>query len=188
MLWVHYYDPHVDYRPPARLLAGQQGPHAAYDAEIAYVDEQLGRLLAALPAGAVVAVVGDHGEMLGDHSEATHGVLLHTGAQRVPLLLASPSVPAGQVVEPLVRTVDLLPTLLALAGAPVAAPTAVESDLDGADLLPLLTGPAAGKNGGDRTAPPSLPASSGASGSEGAKEAEPRISYTKSFQPLFAYR
>lgn len=129
-LWVHYFDPHEEYRPPTRFTE-LGGPTRLYDGEIAFVDEQLGRLLAALPAGTAVAVAGDHGEMLGEHGEATHGLLPFAGARRVPLLLAGPGVPAGAVEECLVRTVDLAPTLLAFAGA--APPPA----LDGSPLLPL---------------------------------------------------
>ncbi|MEM7052394.1 MAG: sulfatase-like hydrolase/transferase [Acidobacteriota bacterium] len=131
-LWVHYYDPHVDYRPPARLREGQGGKFPDYDAEIAYVDEQLGRLLAALPERTLVAVVGDHGEMLGEHGEKTHGVMLHQGARRVPFVLAGPDLPVGKRVRELVRTIDLAPTLLDLLGL------AVPPDLDGVSLKPLL--------------------------------------------------
>jgi len=78
--------------------------------------------------------VADHGEMLGEHGELTHGLLLYQGARRVPLLLAGPDVPAGHVVECLVRTVDVAPTLLGWGG--VALPVG----LDGAPLLPLPSG------------------------------------------------
>jgi choline-sulfatase len=133
-LWVHYFDPHEGYRPPARIADAITGPHRLYDGEIAYVDEQLGKLLGQLPRDADLAVVADHGEMLGEHGELTHGLLLYQGVRRVPLLLAGPDVPAGQVVECLVRTVDLAPTLLGWGG--VAAP----AGLDGASLLPLPSG------------------------------------------------
>ena len=134
-LWVHYFDPHEEYRPPARFAA-LGGPDPLYDGEIAYVDEQLGLLLRQLPPDVDLAVVADHGEMLGEHGEPTHGLLPYRGARRVPLLLAGPDVPAGRVVECLVRTVDVAPTLLGWAGA--AAPPG----LDGAALLPLPSGPA----------------------------------------------
>jgi tetratricopeptide (TPR) repeat protein len=79
-------------------------------------------------------VVGDHGEMLGEHGELTHGLLLNRGVRRVPLIVAGPGVPAGQVSDCLVRTADVTPTLLALAGVAPA------KGLDGASLLPVPTG------------------------------------------------
>lgn len=129
-LWAHYYDPHEEYRPPTRLT-NLGGPTRLYDGEIAFMDEALGELLKKLPPETDVVVVGDHGEMLGEHGEASHGLLLFRGARRVPLILAGPGVPAGQVRQGLVRTVDVAPTLLAMAGL---APSA---GLDGKSLLPL---------------------------------------------------
>src|SRR5258708_27836722 len=93
-LWVHYYDPHEEYRPPTRIADAATGPNRLYDGEIAYMDEQIGVLLRGLPRDADVVAVGDHGEMLGEHGELTHGLLLYSGARRVPLLLAGPDVPA----------------------------------------------------------------------------------------------
>jgi choline-sulfatase len=136
-LWVHYYDPHEEYRPPTRFADAARGPNRLYDGEIAFMDEQIGELLKKLPAGTDVAAVGDHGEMLGEHGEATHGLLLYKAARRVPLLLAGPDIPAGKVSDCLVRTVDLAPTLLSLAGAPL--PTG-KAALDGRGLLPLGSG------------------------------------------------
>lgn len=127
-LWVHYFDPHEEYRPPTRF-AELGGPHRLYDGEIAYMDEQIGKLLAGLPKDVRVVVVGDHGEMLGEHGEEHHGLLLYRGSRRVPLILAGPGIPAGRREECLVRTADVAPTLLALAGAPVPA------GLDGEGLL-----------------------------------------------------
>jgi arylsulfatase A-like enzyme/tetratricopeptide (TPR) repeat protein len=133
-LWVHYYDPHEEYRPPTRFADAARGPHRLYDGEISYMDEQIGALLKKLPAGTDVLAVGDHGEMLGEHGEATHGLLLNRAARRVPLLLAGPDIPAGKVSDCLVRTVDVTPTLLALAGETRVA------GLDGRGLLPLPAG------------------------------------------------
>ena len=132
-LWVHYYDPHEEYRPPTKFADRLKGQHRLYDGEIAFMDEQIGELLKKLPKETDVLAVGDHGEMLGEHGEATHGLLLFKGARRVPLILAGPGVPAGKVSDSLVRTVDVAPTLLALAG--VAA-----SGLDGRSLLPVPAG------------------------------------------------
>lgn len=131
-LWVHFFDPHEEYRPPTRFSGGQQtSPHRLYDGEIAYVDEQLGRLLAELPQQTLVAVIGDHGEMLGEHGELTHGLLPFAGARRVPLIVAGPGLPSGVVYPCVVRTVDLFPSLLQVLGLPIP------EGLDGRSLFPL---------------------------------------------------
>lgn len=120
-LWVHYYDPHAPYAPPGRFR--KQGEHGDYAGEIAYVDAEVGRLLAALPdegAGTVVAAVGDHGESLGEHGEDGHGIFVYGVTLRVPLILAGPGVDAGEVHEDLVSTVDLAPHLLGLLGVDAA--------------------------------------------------------------------
>ncbi len=134
-LWVHYFDPHEEYRPPERLARALDGPNRLYDGEIAFADEQIGTLLAALPSATDVVAVGDHGEMLGERGELTHGLLLYAGARRVPLILAGPDVPAGHRVPCLVRTADVTPTLLAWARVTAPEP------LDGSPLLPLPAAP-----------------------------------------------
>ena len=136
-LWVHYFDPHEPYSAPARWRRDARGPTPDYDAEIAFLDAEIGRLLAALPTDARIVVVGDHGEMLGDAGESTHGLLLRHGARRVPLILSGPGVPKGTTVECLVRTADVAPTLVALAG-----PSGAElgAAIDGSNLLPLTRG------------------------------------------------
>ncbi|CAN5711501.1 hypothetical protein BH18ACI5_BH18ACI5_20070 [soil metagenome] len=92
-VWVHLYDAHAPYLPPREFLEKAGG--RAYDGEIAYVDAQVGRLLDALEAqqmtaNTIVAIVGDHGEALGEHGEATHGMLIYDATLRVPLILAGP--------------------------------------------------------------------------------------------------
>ena len=93
-LWTHYYDPHAPYDPPADAV--RESGRAGYDGEVAYVDTQLGRLLAALEArglndSTLFIVTSDHGESLGEHGEGTHGMLLYDGALRVPLVIAGPA-------------------------------------------------------------------------------------------------
>jgi choline-sulfatase len=135
--WVHLYDPHTPYEAPepyrSRFPATQDG---AYDAEISFADAQLGRLLDALGErrkDTLVVVAGDHGEMLGERSEQTHGYFIYEPVTHVPLVIAGPGVPA-RVVPDQVRVVDVMPTLLARLGVPV--PAAVQ----GADLAPLARG------------------------------------------------
>jgi tetratricopeptide (TPR) repeat protein len=73
-------------------------------------------------------VAGDHGESLGEHGEATHGLLLYEGALRVPLVVAAPGIAPAVRHDP-ASLVDVVPTVLGLIG--LAAPSAH----DGRDLL-----------------------------------------------------
>ena len=86
-LWVHIYDPHIPYRPPAEFAQKYRG--RPYDGEIAYTDQQIARLFDAVdrksPAGTVTSVLADHGESLGEHGERTHGVFLYDSTLRIPL-------------------------------------------------------------------------------------------------------
>jgi len=82
------------------------------------MDEQLVRLLEALEqqgasSRTLIAVIGDHGESLGEHGEMTHGVFLYDSTLRVPFILAGPDVPAGKVIDDQVRSIDVMPTLAA---------------------------------------------------------------------------
>ena len=137
--WVHLYDPHSPYVPPepyrSRFPATLQG---AYDGEVASADAQVGRLIEYLQTSGrldhtIVVAVGDHGESLGEHSEQQHGFFVYDAAMHIPLIVAGPDVPA-RVVPDQVRIVDVMPTILDLAGAEV--PTAVQ----GVSLLPLGRG------------------------------------------------
>ena len=136
-LWVHYYDPHAPYEPPPDLAAAFPG--SPYDGEVAFADRELGRLLAALGtrgalASTVVVAMADHGEGLGEHGEGTHGLFLYDSTLRVPLIVAGPGVAAGRVATTVARGVDVLPTLLDLAGV------AGRPELEGRSLRPALDG------------------------------------------------
>ncbi len=148
-LWVHLYDAHAPYNPPSAWAA--RHPGRPYDGEISEVDEQVGRLLAALDqrgiAGrTVVAVAADHGESLGEHGELTHGLLLYEPTLHVPLILRAPGRLTPRVVRMPVSLVDLAPTLAGLLGHPFSGPGL--KPRDGRDLAAdLLAGrePGAGE-------------------------------------------
>lgn len=132
-LWLHLYDAHDPYTPPEPFAS--RYPGLPYEAEIAYVDELVGRLRAALEArgliaATAIAVTADHGEGLGEHQEQYHGYFVYDATVRVPLVLRLPDgALAGRVVETAVSHVDLAPTLLELAGQPPG------DGLDGTSLL-----------------------------------------------------
>jgi len=116
-LWVHYYDPHAPYDPPGDWKRASRDER--YAGEVAYMDREIGRLLAGLPAmpgGRIVAAVGDHGEMLGEHGEKEHGIFVYASALGVPLVLSGPGVPASRSVVQRVGTRALPATLLGLLG------------------------------------------------------------------------
>jgi arylsulfatase A-like enzyme/Flp pilus assembly protein TadD len=131
-LWVHYFDPHAVYLPPEPFRTRYR--HAPYDGEIAYVDSQVGALMAQLEALGIrdrtlVIFASDHGEGLGEHGEQTHSLLVYDATLRVPLIFNAPSrLPRGKVMHRQTCLVDVVPTVLALVGE------AVPDDLDGVNL------------------------------------------------------
>src|SRR5262245_57868845 len=124
--WVHLYDPHAPYEPPAPFAARYTG--RPYDGEIAWTDSLVGRLLDGLASlrltdRTLVAVVADHGESLGEHGETGHGLFLYEPTTRVPMILAGPRPElVARRVREVVRSTDLAPTLLELLGIDPAAP------------------------------------------------------------------
>jgi choline-sulfatase len=137
--WVHLYDAHTPYEAPepfqSRFPRTRDG---AYDAEIASADAQVGRLVSALRAAGrfddtLVIVVADHGEMLGEHGELTHGFFIYEAATHIPLIISGPRIPA-RVVSDQVRIVDVVPTALSLLGI------AIPNQVQGTNLMPLARG------------------------------------------------
>lgn len=137
-VWIHLYDPHDPYEPPEPYA--QTYKDHLYDGEIAYADSALGRFLRYLKTSgtyqnSLIVVVGDHGEGLGEHREDTHGIFLYDSTTHVPLIVKLPGREnAGTSIAPQVRTVDIAPTLVDLAGA--AAP----AKSDGESLRGYLSG------------------------------------------------
>ncbi len=174
--WVHLFDPHYPYTPPApydRSAFGYRGPADGsmafllgvwgrmgrprislsdadarrlvelYDGEIAYAGHALGPLLAeARRRDALVVFMADHGESLTEHGYLfDHGEYLYQPSVHVPLVVRPPAawkLAPGRSRAP-AQSVDVLPTLLSAAGAPVP------DGLDGRDLLPLVREAGAGE-------------------------------------------
>jgi arylsulfatase len=147
-LWVHYFDPHYPYGAPApfdgtyetdealeaylaerkieREVARPIGEHVktravnnAYDGEIRYVDDHLGRLIARLKQRGLweesaVILLSDHGESLGDHGMGGHGYI-HREQLHVPLMMKIPGKQPRRVSFPM-SLVDVLPTAIGLLG------------------------------------------------------------------------
>ena len=139
--FVHLYEPHSPYQPPPAFARGEEHP---YSGEVAAADAALEPLLRPLlelgPKGrTLVILTSDHGESLGEHGEATHGVFAYEATLRVPLVVYAPWLLRPRTVTEPVRHVDLVPTVLDVLGMDVPA------GLPGRSLLPLLTGRGAGE-------------------------------------------
>jgi arylsulfatase A-like enzyme/Tfp pilus assembly protein PilF len=139
--WIHLYDPHAPYEPPEPFRTRYEGQeYGLYDAEIAYADSLVGRVLEYLRGKGrlektVVVVVGDHGESLGEHQESAHGFFIYDATVSVPLIIRIPSAELrGKKIAAQVQNVDIMPTLCELLGLPV--PKAVQ----GQSLLGLIAG------------------------------------------------
>jgi arylsulfatase A-like enzyme/Tfp pilus assembly protein PilF len=134
--FVHLYEPHAPYQPAATFARTGEHP---YHGEVAAADAALEPLLRPiLEQGAdgrtLVILTSDHGESLGEHGEATHGIFAYEPTLRVPLVVYAPALFRPRVVTQPARHVDLVPTILdALEIEP-------PGDLPGRSLLPLLAG------------------------------------------------
>ena len=139
-VWVHLYDPHDPYEPPAPY--SQIYRDRLYDGEIAYADSALANFIAYLKKSgwyenSLIVVVGDHGEGLGEHHEDTHGIFLYDSTTHVPLIVKMPGRGEREnrkVIDEQVRTTDILPTVLDVLKVPAPA------KLDGESLKAYLTG------------------------------------------------
>ncbi|MBE3124250.1 MAG: sulfatase-like hydrolase/transferase [Acidobacteria bacterium] len=141
--WIHLYDPHVPYAPPEPYASeyARRGPAGPYDGEIAFMDEQIGRVTAWLEANGltgktIIVLVGDHGESLGSHGEGTHGYFVYDYALHVPFLAVTPFEGLrGKRVPSQVSTADVFPTILDLVNVP--SPVKVQ----GRSLVPRMFKP-----------------------------------------------
>lgn len=121
--WVHLYDPHLPYEPPAPLDRAFAGD--PYRGEMASMDRQIGRLLDAFSTRGptIVALAGDHGEAFGENGEHAHGFFIYESTMHIPFVLRYPEgLAPANVRSDIAETVDLMPTILALASVPWSGP------------------------------------------------------------------
>ncbi len=135
-LWLHYFDPHQPINAPE--------PHHSrfalpYDSEIAFADEQVGKVFEALENqglydDSLIIVVADHGEGLLDHGEPTHSLFIFDSTMHVPMIWKAPGARANRRIDALTSIVDIMPTTLELLGF------AVPGHVQGKSLAPLIGG------------------------------------------------
>lgn len=163
-LFLHFYDVHDPYSAPiayrqrmSARLAGDdcrklcfrhrspdqkiEDPklpfdlQASYDAEINWLDHELGKLLVEIPANTMVVIFSDHGEAFKEHGWLLHGASVFEEEIRVPLLFRLPDGnPKGKVLHDSVMLMDVTPTILASCGS------AQPETYQGLDLSPLFQG------------------------------------------------
>jgi len=150
-LFVHYFEPHGPYVPPDRWRKDfpcDQGSSelesmvSAYDAGLAFTDDEVGRLLKVLDEmgsteDTIVIVTADHGEGLMTHGAMAHGQHLYDEAVRIPLMFRWPNrLAEGRKLAPAVSLADLAPTILELLGINEGA-----QEMDGRSFAPWLLSP-----------------------------------------------
>lgn len=137
-IWLHYFDPHWPHEAPEYFA--KQYPTEPYFAEIAYFDQEFGRIMdfvRSLDASdqTLVILTSDHGEGRGQHGEFTHSTFLYDTTLHVPLILWAPArLKPGLVIESQVRSVDLAPTILDMANLETTP------QMQGVSLVPLMDG------------------------------------------------
>jgi arylsulfatase A-like enzyme len=121
-LWVHYWDPHAPYDPPFPHRKPGSTKVQLYDAEITFVDDSVGALIRTISSlrldkNTIYVITADHGEGLGEHDSWDHGLNLYEPVLKVPLIIRyDKHLPRGKRIAGVAASVDIVPTLLKLAG------------------------------------------------------------------------
>ncbi len=136
-LFLHYYDPHMEYSPPEPFAS--KFPGNPYAGEIAFTDHCIGQVIQKLKdlgmyESSLVIITGDHGEMLGEHGEEEHTYFIYESAIKVPLIVKLPGQKKAATVTEPVGLVDIVPTLCSLLDIDLP------SRMQGRDISPLLQG------------------------------------------------
>ena len=176
-LWLHFFDPHLPYAPPERFLGDpmvtsvigrsfdrlrsvrggyfvpdedqRYAIRELYRGEIRWVDEAVGRVVAALRAeglydDTLLVLTSDHGEELWDHGGFEHGHTLYNELLHVPLWIKPVGDAPRHTVAQRVATASVFATVRGLAGISSDLPFAVSPTLE-----PLLVPGAGAEPSGD---------------------------------------
>ena len=135
--WVHLWDPHAPYEPPAPYAS--QFKNDPYSGEVAYADAELGKLFDWLEGHGglrqtVVVLTGDHAESLGEHGETYHSYFAYNSTIWVPLIVAGPGIAPAARIKDYVSHVDIFPTVCEVLGLKAPA------GLHGGSLVPFFKG------------------------------------------------
>jgi arylsulfatase A-like enzyme len=153
-IFMHFFDPHSPYIAPRKYNKLMYHPNInafeslkryyplnktyPYNSEIAYVDEEIGRLIHSLEAlrilnKTIIIFIADHGEGLGDHNYMSHGQRVYQEQLHVPLFVVYPPIiPKGKVVEKSINIVNIMPTILDMLKIPIP------QGIDSSSLLPFI--------------------------------------------------
>jgi arylsulfatase A-like enzyme len=137
--WIHYFDPHAPYIPPPKYRKDNAGEKQLYYGEINFVDECIGYIFKYINSNqadnnTLIVITADHGEAFGENNIWGHNTVIYDPLIKVPLIFYLPSkVQKAQKIENQVRIVDIMPTILDLAGIKYSL------DIDGKSLMPLIT-------------------------------------------------
>ncbi|UCF42983.1 MAG: sulfatase, partial [Planctomycetota bacterium] len=121
-LFLHYYDPHLEYEPPEPFAS--EFADNLYAGEIAYTDYCIDLVIDKLKElgvydSTLIIVTSDHGEMLGEHGEPDHGYFIYESAINVPLIFKLPRRNEGRKVDGVADIIDIVPTICGMVGADV---------------------------------------------------------------------
>jgi len=134
--WIHLFDPHQPYLPPAPY--DEKFKDDLYSGEVAYVDVQLGRLFSFLKENQVlektfIVLTADHGEGLGDHGERTHSYFAYNSTIHIPFILYLPGL-SGKRIDTNVCHIDIFPTICEVLGY------RIPDHVQGESLIPIING------------------------------------------------
>ncbi|MHC5093668.1 MAG: sulfatase-like hydrolase/transferase [Planctomycetota bacterium] len=134
-LFLHYYDPHIEYTPPEPFAS--MFKDNLYAGEIAYADHCIGQVITKLKSlglydSTLLIITGDHGEGLGDHVELAHSYYIYQESIHVPLIIKLPGQHKAKTVKDVAGLVDITPTVCSLLNLGLPEP------IDGKDLSPYL--------------------------------------------------
>ncbi|UCD83237.1 MAG: sulfatase, partial [Deltaproteobacteria bacterium] len=147
-IYLHYMDPHAPFDPPSLFKGIIDKPNnfnninriiSNYNGDIRFVDYHMGKLLSKLRElgmddNTLFIIIADHGEEIYEHGGIAHGPTLYEEVLRIPVIFRYPALfPKGKVVEEIIQTIDIAPTILDVAGIQEF------KDMEGSSLLPLLS-------------------------------------------------